>query len=50
MVGESIARVLKIAARDPRRQAAVVQWGARRHGNDGISGNRGNVVSVTYRF
>ena len=49
MVGESIARVLKIAARD-LRSGAVVQWGARRHGSDGIYGNRGNVVSVTYRF
>ena len=26
------------------------QWRAMRDGNDGIHGNRGNVVSVSYRF
>jgi len=29
---------------------SVVQWGARRHGSDGIPGNDGNVESVTYRI
>lgn len=29
---------------------SLVQSGARRHGRHGIYGNRGNVVSVSYRF
>ena len=29
---------------------SVVQPGARRHGIDGIHGNGGNMVSVSYRF
>ena len=50
MRSESIARALKLVSRDLRSEAVVVQWGARRHGNDGIYGIHGNVVSVTYRF
>lgn len=40
----------KTTARDLRSEAAVVQWGARRHGSDGIHGNAGIVESVTYRI
>ena len=47
MGGQSTARVPKVAG---RYQPAQVQWGARRHGNAGIHGNYGNVVSVTDRF
>jgi hypothetical protein len=32
------------------RADAVVQWGARRRGSDGIHGNPGDVVSVSYKF
>ena len=47
MEGQSTVRVPRGAG---RHQAAQVQWGAMPDGNDGIHGNGGNVVSVTYRF
>ena len=47
MVFVEAAQLRKVAG---RHQRAQVQWGARRHGNDGIHGNHGNVVSVSYRL
>jgi len=43
----------RVKARDAvgvAREEPLVQSGARRHGNDGIPGNRGNVVPVSYRL